>query len=78
MNHLNEGHLVLTRKDTETIIVDGPCIIEIIRTDPGRAKVGIRADRKVRIRRGELDRQDERSIRLHRPMQPAPLQRRAA
>ncbi len=46
--------LVLDRKQGQDILIDGPARIVIIRTAGGRVKIGIEADRKVKVLRGEL------------------------
>ena len=51
--------LVLTRAPEETIEVDGPCTITLVRTVGRKAKLQIAAEPGVGIRRGELERHDE-------------------
>lgn len=47
--------LVLTRKCTQTIKVDGPCEIAVLSLKGGTVKLGVVADRKTLILRGELE-----------------------
>lgn len=46
--------LVLSRKETETIVVDGPCVIHVLRPRGNRTRLGIQADEGVQILRGEI------------------------
>lgn len=47
--------LILTRAVNETIKVDGPCTIRLVRIiGCGRVSIGIEAERSVGIARGEL------------------------
>ena len=46
--------LVLTRKITETIHVDGPCVITLCDVRGDKVRLGLQADRSVNIIRGEL------------------------
>ena len=47
--------LILTRKASQGISVDGPCEIVILEVNRGRVKLGFVADRDVKILRTELD-----------------------
>ena len=46
--------LCITRRVGESIHIDGPCIITLVELRRGAAKLGIEADREVRIARSEL------------------------
>lgn len=46
--------LVLDRKSGQSVIVNGPAKIVVIRTSSGRIKLGIEADKSVKILRSEL------------------------
>lgn len=46
--------LVLERCPQEKIVVSGPCVITLIESRPGRAKIGIEAGKSVTIWRAEL------------------------
>lgn len=46
--------LVLSRKKTQRIVIDGPCVIEVVRTELNRVKLGITADPSVSIQREEI------------------------
>jgi len=49
--------LVLSRKEGERIIVNGPCIIEVVRIGPpgkGNVRLGITAEKNVPILREEI------------------------
>lgn len=46
--------LVLDRKELESLVIDGPARITIIRTGQNRVKVGIEAERQVKVLRAEL------------------------
>ncbi len=46
--------LVLTRKITETIHVNGPCIITLCDVRGDRVRIGVQAEPSVNIVRGEL------------------------
>ena len=46
--------LVLTRKITERIVIDGPCVIEIVKVQGNRVSMGFVADKNVSIKREEL------------------------
>ena len=59
--------LVLTRKASEAIKIDGPATITILSTNGNRIKIGIDAPRDVKVLRGELlDREREAA-----PLKPA-------
>lgn len=47
--------LVLTRKPLESIHIDGPATIRILRAAGGKVKIGIEAENHVRVIRGELN-----------------------
>lgn len=53
--------LVLTRKTNETIVIEGPCEITLLSISGNRASVGIKADRDINIRRGEIDPLDKKA-----------------
>lgn len=62
----NNGHLILTRKTNERILLkdkDGHHIatIEVCEANFGRARIGIHADRSVVIVREEIDNELPRS-----------------
>lgn len=49
--------LVLSRKEGERIIVNGPCIIEVVRIGPpgkGNVRLGITAEKDIPILREEI------------------------
>lgn len=49
--------LVLSRKEGERIVIDGPCVIEVVRIGPpgsGNVRLGITAGMEVTILREEL------------------------
>lgn len=46
--------LVLGRRLGETLVIDGPCVIEVVRFAPGSVRLGITAGKEVAIKRGEL------------------------
>ena len=49
--------LVLSRKEGERIIVNGPCVIEVVRIGPpgkGNVRLGITAEKNVPILREEI------------------------
>lgn len=46
--------LVLSRKQGEGIVVDGPCVVTVAQIQGGRVKVAIEAVRGVTILRKEL------------------------
>ncbi len=46
--------LVLTRKITERIVIDGPCVIEIVKVQGNRVSMGFVAEKHVSIKREEL------------------------
>ena len=46
--------LVLTRKISEKIIIDGPCVIEIVKVQGHRVSIGFVADKNVSIKREEI------------------------
>ena len=51
--------LALTRREWETIVIDGPCTITIVQIWRGHVRLTVEADPSVTILRGELvDRQD--------------------
>lgn len=47
--------LVLDRREGEAITVDGPACITILRLKGGRVKIGVEADRTVKVMRAELE-----------------------
>ena len=52
--------LILDRRESESIVIDGPARITIVRTTDNRVKIGIDADRTVKILRAELLEKNER------------------
>lgn len=49
--------LVLSRKEGERIVIDGPCVIEVVRIGPpiyGTVRLGITAGKEVTILREEV------------------------
>ena len=50
--------LILTRKAEETIVVDGPVTIRVVRIQGNRVTLACEAERETRILRGELTRKD--------------------
>lgn len=54
-----ETHLVLSRKESEGIVVDGPAVIRIHEIRGNRVQVGVTANRSVRVVREELRKQPE-------------------
>ena len=53
--------LVLSRKATETIVIDNRIHVTILRTQRGVVRVGIEAPRDIPVVRGEL-RQDDSAL----------------
>ena len=49
--------LVLSRREGQSIRIDGPCVVTLIEIDEFRAKVklGFEAEKSVRILRTEID-----------------------
>jgi carbon storage regulator CsrA len=50
--------LVLDRKEQQSIVIDGPAKITVQRIKGGRIKLGIEADKSVKVLRGELIKRD--------------------
>jgi carbon storage regulator len=46
--------LILTRMENESVTVDGPCIVKVIRIDGNRIKLGFVAKDSTKIMRTEL------------------------
>jgi|TARA_B110000495_G_C23025751_1_gene609536 carbon storage regulator CsrA len=46
--------LVLSRKQKETLVIDGRIEFEILNADSGSVRIGIRSSNSVEVRRGEL------------------------
>ena len=46
--------LALTRREWETLLIDGPCTITIIRISRGHVKMTVEAEPSVTILRGEI------------------------
>lgn len=46
--------LVLSRKMSETIVINGEITIQVLRIRGGSIRIGIQAPNEVRVRRGEL------------------------
>lgn len=61
MSEKKRGGLVLTRKPNQTVLIDGPCEIEIKKVNGNRVIMLFIADKSVRVVRGELsEAKDER------------------
>lgn len=54
-NENDAGLLVLGRRPGQSIVVDGPAVIEVLETREGRVKLGVRAPRSTLVLRGELE-----------------------
>ena len=54
ITHGGSATLVLTRKLSEQITIDGGIVITIVEIDRGRVRVGIDAPKEVKIMRNEL------------------------
>ena len=52
--------LVLNRNVSETIHVDGPCVITVVRVKSNAIRLGIQAGPTVKILRGELVEKDQK------------------
>ena len=63
--------LILSRKQTQTIVTDGPSEFRIVRIDGNRVVVSINADPDVSILRGELERKEPTNAN-DRPQQQRP------
>jgi carbon storage regulator len=46
--------LVLSRRIGESLLIGDDVVIEVLEISPSQVKVGIRAPRKIPVRRGEL------------------------
>ena len=46
--------LILTVKDQSEVHIDGPCIVVVIKDKQGKMKLGFKADKSVKVLRGEL------------------------
>lgn len=46
--------LVLTRKETQAIVISGPSVVRVIRVSGGRVQLHIEADRSTQVDREEL------------------------
>jgi carbon storage regulator CsrA len=46
--------LVLSRKESQTIVIDGPCVVRVHEIRKGQVRLAIEAPAAVRVRRGEL------------------------
>jgi carbon storage regulator CsrA len=46
--------LILTRMENQSVTVDGPCIVKVIRIDGNRIKLGFVAKDSTKIMRTEL------------------------
>lgn len=55
--------LVLDRKESQSIIVDGPAVITVTKIKGGHVKIGIDADRSVKILRKEIAANDHETRR---------------
>ncbi len=47
--------LVLTRKETQSILIGDDIVIRIVQAGASSVKIGIKAPRSIRIVRGELE-----------------------
>jgi carbon storage regulator CsrA len=56
----NEGHLILSRRIDEEIVVDGPAVLSVVSTRGNVQRISIRAPKSTRILRGELIEKDKR------------------
>lgn len=50
--------LVLSRKEGESIVIDGPAVVHVLDRRKGAVKLGIEAPREVNVRRGEVPRSE--------------------
>jgi carbon storage regulator CsrA len=55
--------LVLGREEQQTILIGDDIVITVVRVKGREARIGIEAPRRMRVLRGELDRDDSRSSR---------------
>lgn len=46
--------LVLTRKQGETITIDGNIVIQIVKVQGRQVRVGVKAPKNIKVQRGEL------------------------
>jgi carbon storage regulator CsrA len=46
--------LILTVKDQSEVHIDGPCIVVVLKDKQGKMKLGFKADKSVKVLRGEL------------------------
>lgn len=51
--------LVLTRKENESIIIDGGIVVTVLSTKKGKMKLGIEAPKEVNIVRAEIADKEE-------------------
>ncbi len=47
--------LVLTRRQNETIVIDGQITITVVEIQGGPVRLGVAAPRDVRVNRGEIE-----------------------
>jgi carbon storage regulator len=58
-----DAMLLLSRKPTETIVINDSVVVKIVKISGGRVAIGIEAPPEVQIRRGELvAREDAREL----------------
>lgn len=53
--------LILTRKRGEKLVISGPCTIQVVRVQGDRVRLGVIADKEVRVLRGELLKEKEKA-----------------
>lgn len=46
--------LVLSRKQNESVVINGPCVIHVVALSDGSVRLGFEADRATVIARSEL------------------------
>ena len=57
-----KGNLVLSRRVNQEIVIDGPCVLKVVKIHGGNVRLKITADKSVKIIRGELSRHDSKGI----------------
>ena len=50
--------LAISRREGETVVVDGPCTIVVLEIAGARTRLGIKAEPEVKILRGEIATED--------------------
>lgn len=53
-NHERENMLVVTRVKGEKVYCCGPATLKVVQTKKGKTKLGFKADKNVKVLRGEL------------------------